>query len=42
MCAIREWPIDLQNTARFLLYVIIPPVTWIAAALIQRVVDALF
>lgn len=40
--AIREWPIDLQNTARFLLYVIIPPVTWIAAALIERVVDALF
>lgn len=39
--AIREWPIDLQNTARFLLYVIIPPVTWIAAALIERVVDAM-
>lgn len=40
--AIREWPIDLQNTARFLLYVIIPPMTWIAAALLERVIDTLF
>ncbi|MGA0839018.1 MAG: hypothetical protein ACO3P1_03885 [Pseudomonadales bacterium] len=39
--AIREWPIDLPNTVRFLLYVIIPPFTWIAAALLGRVVDAL-
>jgi len=35
----REWPFDTGTASRLAFYLIIPPLTWIAAAVIQRVVD---
>lgn len=34
------WPFDLSNFARLALYLIIPPLTWVAAALIENLVDS--
>lgn len=39
--AASTWPIDLSIAARLAFYVTIPPLTWVAAALIERVVDRL-
>jgi hypothetical protein len=35
----REWPFDSGTMSRLAFYLIIPPLTWIAAAIIQHVVD---
>ncbi len=34
------WPFDVSNVGRMALYLIIPPLTWVAAALIENVVDS--
>ena len=34
-----EWPVDLSLLARLSLYLIIVPLTWIGAALIENIVD---
>ncbi len=38
---IRVWPFDLGVLSRLALYLIIPPLTWIGAAIIEHVVDVL-
>ena len=35
-----SWPIDLGNATRFSLYLVIVPLTWVAAALIENLVDS--
>ncbi|MCB1843012.1 MAG: hypothetical protein KDI09_08645, partial [Halioglobus sp.] len=35
------WPFDISNVTRLSLYLVIPPLTWVAAALIENVVDAM-
>jgi len=35
------WPFDLGNVTRLMLYLIIPPLTWIAAALMENLIDSL-
>jgi len=35
----REWPFDLGVVTRLGLYLVIVPLTWIGAALIENVVD---
>ena len=37
---ISDWPIDIGGVSTLALYLIIPPLTWIGAALIENVVDA--
>jgi hypothetical protein len=37
---VSEWPFDLGTMTRLGLYLIIPPLTWVGAALIERLVDA--
>ena len=39
--ALREWPFDIGVIPRIILYLLIPPVTWIGAALIENLVGAL-
>ena len=34
-----EWPLDVSSVARFALYLVIVPITWVGAALIEYVVD---
>jgi hypothetical protein len=34
------WPIDLGNATRFSLYLVIVPLTWVAAALMENLVDS--
>jgi len=41
IAALSEWPVDLRIAGRLLFYLFIPPATWVAAALIQNMVDAL-
>ena len=36
---VSEWPFDLGIIAKFILYLVIVPMTWIGAALIENVVD---
>jgi hypothetical protein len=36
-----EWPFDVPALARLALYLILPPLTWVGAALIENMVDAL-
>ncbi len=36
-----EWPFDVPALARLGLYLILPPLTWVGAALIENVVDSL-
>ncbi len=36
----REWPYDASTLFRFVLYLLIPLASWIAAAFVERVVDA--
>jgi hypothetical protein len=39
--AVREWPFDTPVMARLGLYVVLPPASWVAAALVERSVDGL-
>ena len=36
-----EWPFDVSSLARLTFYLALPPLTWVGAALIENVVDAL-
>jgi hypothetical protein len=36
---ITEWPVDVGLLARLGLYLVIVPLTWIGAALIENIVD---
>jgi hypothetical protein len=38
---VSEWPFDLGAVSRLGLYLIIPPLTWVGAALIENLVDTL-
>jgi hypothetical protein len=38
---VSEWPFDLLALTRLGLYLILPPLTWVAAALIENLVDKL-
>jgi hypothetical protein len=38
---VSEWPFDSMAIARLMLYLIIPPLTWVGAALIEILVDSL-
>ncbi len=38
---VPEWPFDSPVIVRLLIYLIIPPLTWVGAALIERMVDSL-
>ena len=38
--AVPEWPIDISTLSRFVLYVVIPLLGWVGAALVQHVLDA--
>lgn len=35
------WPLDLDGVRRILLYVVLPPLTWAAAALVEMLIDSL-
>jgi len=37
---VPDWPIDIGAVSRLILYLIIPPATWVGAALIENAVDA--
>jgi len=37
---VSEWPFDIPSLTQLGLYLTIPPLTWVASALIERVVDA--
>ena len=37
---VSEWPFDIGLLARLLLYLILPPLTWVGAALIENLVDS--
>ncbi len=39
--AIREWPFDASVQLRFLFYLLIPLGSWLAGALVERMVDAI-
>ena len=39
---VSEWPFDLGTMTRLGLYLIIPPLTWVGAALIERLVDTVW
>jgi len=41
IAAIPNWPLDLRLVARAFSYLIIPPMAWIAAALVENFVDKL-
>ncbi len=41
VCAVRDWPINTSSYVRFALYLLIPVISWAAAALVERFVDAL-
>ena len=36
---VSSWPLNLGNIGRLLFYMFIPPLTWVGAALIERLVD---
>jgi hypothetical protein len=38
---VSEWPFDVSALARLVLYLILPPLTWVGAALIENMVDAM-
>ena len=38
---VSEWPFDVPALTRLAFYLVLPPITWVAAALIENVVDAL-
>lgn len=35
------WPLDLAGVRRILLYIVLPPLTWVAAAVVEMLVDAM-
>jgi hypothetical protein len=35
------WPLDLAGVRRILLYIVLPPLTWAAAALVEMFIDGL-
>lgn len=37
---VSEWPFDMPALTRLGLYLILPPLTWVAAALIENLVDS--
>jgi hypothetical protein len=37
--SIHEWPLDISVIARLVLYLVIVPLTWVGAALIEKAVD---
>ena len=37
---LRNWPMDLSTFSRLLLYVFIPPLAWVGAALVEFVLDS--
>ncbi len=37
---LRNWPMDLSIVSRFVLYVFIPPLAWVSAALVEMRLDA--
>jgi len=39
--SVRDWPITTSSYVRFALYLLIPVVSWAAAALVERFIDAL-
>jgi hypothetical protein len=39
--SIHNWPLDLSFLARVAAYVVIPPVAWVAAALVENFVDSI-
>ena len=39
--SVRDWPISTSSYVRFALYLLIPLASWAAAALVERLVDAL-
>ena len=39
---ITTWPFDVSALVRLGLYLVIPPLTWVGAALIERIVDQIF
>lgn len=41
VASVRDWPLDASSYVRFALYLLIPIVSWAAAALVERFVDAL-
>ncbi len=38
---VSSWPFDLGNVTKLAFYMFIPPLTWVAAALIENLVDAM-
>lgn len=40
LLAAQEWPFDLGSLGRLLLYLVIPPLTWLGAALIEQALEA--
>ncbi|MEH6592975.1 MAG: hypothetical protein V7746_22085 [Halioglobus sp.] len=38
---VSSWPFDMGNMTRFAIYLIIPPLTWAGAAMIENLVDSL-
>lgn len=38
---LRNWPMDLSIFSRFVLYVFIPPLAWVGAALVELVLDSM-
>ena len=41
LLAVSEWPFDVGVMTRLAFYLVIPPLTWVGAALIENAVDAL-
>lgn len=39
--SVRDWPINTSSYVRFALYLLIPVISWAAAALVERFVDAM-
>ena len=39
--SLRHWPMDLSIFSRFVLYVFIPPLAWIGAALVEMYLDSM-
>ena len=39
---VSDWPIDVGSISRLAFYLIIPPLTWVGAALIENLVDVIF
>ncbi len=39
--SISDWPVDLKVLSRVFVYVVIPPIAWVAAALVENYIDRL-